>query len=302
MPKPVKKKGAETIRFGVDPLGEGKRLRRFGSLVIVQGADADIGRHVVCDRPITIGRDPEAELPLRDGSTSRIHCIVEMLPTGVYVVRDLGALNGTIVGGVRVQGPVSLTEGDKIFLGASVVKFTYVDELDQEFLAKVDEMVSTDALTGLSSRRKFDVTFEHAVDAAREGGTPLSVLVIDMDGLKAINDQHGHDLGGFAIVEVAQVLRERLAAHGEICRYGGDEFVAVLAGVDKPAALALAEAVRDAVTRRDMVKDGVVVRPTLSIGVAALPDDGDSPRALFRAADAALYRAKGAGKNQVVPA
>jgi two-component system, cell cycle response regulator len=303
MPKAPKRKAAETIKFGVDLVELDRTLRRRGSLVVVQGAEADLGIHVVCDRPIVMGRDPEVELPLRDGSASRRHCMVEREEeSGAYILRDLGSTNGTHVNGKRVDAMVKLSEGDKIFLGSSIVKFTYTDELDVEYLAKLDSMVSTDALTGLLSRRKFDAAFAVATESARAEGSPLAVLVMDMDGLKKINDTHGHEMGGFCIIQVAQAMREVLGGHGEICRYGGDEFVSFLPGTDKASANRLAEAVRDAVAQREFSKDGVTVHPTLSIGVSALPDDGDAPEHLFRAADSALYRAKAAGKNQVVPA
>jgi diguanylate cyclase (GGDEF)-like protein len=302
MPKAPKRKAAETIKFGIEPEFD-PTSRRRGSLVVVQGAEADLGTHVVCDRPIVMGRDPEVELPLRDGSASRRHCQVERDDAnGSFILRDLGSTNGTHVNGKRVDGTWQLSEGDKIFLGASIVKFTYTDELDVEYMAKVDNMVSTDALTGLLSRRKFDAAFRAAAETARGDGSPLSVLVMDMDGLKRINDTHGHEMGGFCIIQVAQAMREVLAAHGEICRYGGDEFVSFLPGTDKAAARKLAEAVRDAVARRNFEKDGITVSPTLSIGVSAQPDDGDTYETLFQAADRALYRAKAAGKNQVVPA
>jgi two-component system, cell cycle response regulator len=301
MPKAPKRKAAETIKFGIEVPDAERTERRWGSLVVVQGAEADLGTHVVCDRPIVMGRDPEVELPLRDGSASRRHCQVERDGNlGTYLLRDLGSTNGTHVNGKRVDGSVLLAEGDKIFLGSSVVKFTFTDELDVEYMAKLNGMVSTDALTGLLARRKFDAAFAAAADTARADGSPLACLVMDMDGLKRINDTHGHEMGGYCIITVAQVMREVLGPHGEICRYGGDEFVSFLPGSDKSAGQRLAEAVRDAVAHRAFVKDGITVAPTLSIGVSALGDDGDAPTQLFTAADRALYKAKAAGKNQVV--
>jgi diguanylate cyclase (GGDEF)-like protein len=298
MPKPAKRKVADTIRFNAE--GDDRSLRRFASLLVVQGAEADLGQHVRLDRPTTLGRDPDVELPLRDGSTSRRHCRVERDEvSGEFIVRDLGSTNGTKVNGARVDGTHLLAPGDKIFLGASVVKFHFTDDIDAEYHQKLDAMVGTDGLTGLLSRRRFDAAFAAAAEAARADGTALAVLVMDMDGLKQINDAHGHDVGGFAITEVARQIRAVLTGHGETCRYGGDEFVAFLPSHGKSEAVALAERIRDRVDGDGFARGGVVVRPTISIGVAAAPDDGDQAEALFRAADAALYRAKAAGKNQV---
>src|SRR5690349_8599389 len=106
MPKPPKRKGAETIKFGVEQAEPGRPKRRFASLVIVQGAEADLGVHVMCDGPIVIGRDPGAELPLRDGSCSRRHCQVERDPeTGFFMVSDLNSTNGVIVNGTKISQP-----------------------------------------------------------------------------------------------------------------------------------------------------------------------------------------------------
>jgi diguanylate cyclase (GGDEF)-like protein len=300
MPKPSKRKGAETIKFVADPPVFEREERRFASLLVVQGAEADLGLHVVCDRPIVLGRDPDVELPLRDGSTSRRHCVVERVgAAGRYLLRDLGSTNGTHVNGAKVEGELMLDEGDKIFLGASVVRFSYADRVDVEYHAKLDEMVGTDALTGLMSRRRFDAEFAAAVEVSKAEAAPLAVLVMDMDGLKRINDTHGHTMGGFAISEAAALIRAEVEGTGETCRYGGDEFVSFLRGKDKTEAVALAQRICDAVAQHRFEKDAIVVDPTISIGVSALPEDGASAAELFKVADQALYRAKGAGRNQV---
>jgi two-component system, cell cycle response regulator len=302
MPKRIDhRRPAETIEFSAEDVPDVERIaRRFAALLVVQGAEMDLGTHVVCDRPVTMGRDPDVELPLRDGSISRRHCRVERdHESARYVLHDLGSTNGTRVNGTRVSDKVPLAEGDKIFLGASVVKFGYADGFDVEYQAKLETLVNADALTGLLAKRKFDAAFQHEVQRARETGAALSVLVMDMDGLKQINDTHGHDMGGFAIAQVASLIRNVVHAHGPTCRFGGDEFISLLPIHDKVAASLLAEQVRDHVATHVFEKDGVQLNPTISIGVATFPDDGDTPEALFRTADRALYRAKAAGKNQV---
>lgn len=302
MPKRTEqRRAAETIKFSSQHEVDFTRTaRRFASLLVVQGAEADLGRHVVCDRPITLGRDPDVELSLRDGSISRRHCRIERdEETGRYLLSDCGSTNGTRVNGTRVVEPVPLAEGDKIFLGASVVRFSYADGFDVEYHAKLESLVSTDALTGLLSKRRFDVAFQEAVTRARLEGAPLSVLVMDMDGLKQINDTYGHEMGGHAIIEMAQILRSVLEGMGPICRFGGDEFISFLPHHDKASACQTAERICEEVRSHVFEKNGIRVHPTISIGVASLPDDGDTVEELFRRADAALYRAKGAGKNQV---
>ena len=272
---------------------------RFAMLLVVQGAEMDLGTQVLCDDPVIIGRDTDIELPLRDGSISRRHCRVSRAEDGSYILEDLGSTNGTRLNGQRLQNHATLVEGDKIFLGATIVKFGYSDELDARYHARLETMAATDALTGLLSSRKFDAAFAHAVAEARESGAPLGVIVMDLDGLKQVNDRHGHQMGGYTFISVAQILAPRFAGRGQVCRFGGDEFAAFVPGRDRQATAALAEEIRAAVENHKLERDGVCVRVTLSVGVAAHPDDGTTADELFRAADQALYRAKALGKNRV---
>src|SRR5437667_12187943 len=121
MPKQKEhRRAAETIKFSAEDVQDFTRTaRRHAALLVVQGAEVDLGTHVVCDRPVTLGRDPDVELPLRDGSISRRHCRIERDDeSGRYILHDLGSTNGTRVNGTRMTDPIPLAEGDKIFLGA----------------------------------------------------------------------------------------------------------------------------------------------------------------------------------------
>jgi diguanylate cyclase (GGDEF)-like protein len=301
--KKSSRKVAETLRVASLPSQEELTGERVGSLLVVQGAEADLGRHILCDRPITIGRDEEVELSLADGSTSRQHCRVERLDSGHYILVDLDSTNGTSLNGRPVEGSHPLTPGDKIFLGGSVVRFAYADGVDVQYQSRVSELVTTDGLTGLMSRRAYQAQFEVMAERARAENAQLSLLVIDMDGLKKINDTHGHEMGGHAIVEAAHLIEPVLEAGGGIvARFGGDEFVAAFPGTTVERAAELAEEARAAVENAHIVRDGVVLQPTLSIGVAAFPTHVDDPDALFSVADRALYRAKRTGRNRVTVA
>jgi diguanylate cyclase (GGDEF)-like protein len=288
---------AKTIEFRDDAAGTSQG-ERFAALTVVQGAEVDLGAQVVCDGSVTIGRDDDIELPLRDGSISRRHCRVAE-EGGRWLLYDLGSTNGTKLNGTRVGDPVPLSDGDKIFLGATVVKFGFVDELDARYQAWLESMAATDALTGLLSTRKFDAAFRLAIEEARDAGGTVAVLVMDMDGLKQINDAHGHHMGGFILAEVAAILRQAIGGRGDLCRFGGDEFMCYMPGHDHEQARQVAEAAREAVAGHRFELDGVAVTTTISIGIATFPEDGDSGDAVFKAADRALYRAKTEGRNRV---
>src|SRR5690606_28103277 len=192
---------------------------------------------------------------------SRAHCSVERDPdTGHYVLVDLGSTNGTLVNGIRVRGRVPLTAGDKIFLGASVIRFSYSDAFDVEFHSRLEEMVSTDPLTGMASKRQYDAIFDALLERAIAEESRLAVMVMDMDGLKQVNDVHGHEMGSFAIAQVGKILREELEGHGHVARFGGDEFVACIPGLGEDEVRALAEAIRARIARHTFVKDGVAIQ------------------------------------------
>src|SRR5262249_29943448 len=157
---------------------------------------------------------------------------------------------------------------------------------------RVERMVGTDDLTGLEAKRRFDAAYKLATRAAVESGRPLAVLMMDMDGVKPINDTHGHHMGAYAISEVGKLIDEVVKAEARSCRFGGDEFMAFLPGADRERACELGERIRARVEAHRFERDGIVVRPTISVGVAVLPADGTSAEEVSRRADEALYRAK----------
>lgn len=155
----------------------------------------------------------------------------------------------------------------------------------------------TDALTQLVNRRAFDETVEREFDRRRKSHVAIALLVADVDHFKQVNDRHGHAYGDKVLRRIADVLRECVDGRDMVGRYGGEEFAVLFPGLDASAAAARAELMRQAVQER--VGDHSPV--TISIGVASTDDGGiDSPNALFRAADEALYRAKDRGRNRVV--
>jgi diguanylate cyclase (GGDEF)-like protein len=272
--------------------------RKQPALVVLQGSESDLGSHVLVDRPITLGRDPKVELPLQDDGISRRHCRIRP-EADFFVVEDLRSTNGTLLNGKLLEAPERLRPGDRIYLGGCVVKFTDADAVEVGFHAHMDALVGKDDLTGLIAKRRFDAAYVRAFDEARSLRSPLAVMMLDLDGLKQINDTHGHPVGAYTISEVGRVIGRLVSPEGAACRFGGDEFAAFLPGRTRARARQLAEEIRQAVITHRFEKDGVVVHPTISIGVSAFPIDGRTPEVLLRRADEALYRAKKGGRDRV---
>jgi diguanylate cyclase (GGDEF)-like protein/PAS domain S-box-containing protein len=158
---------------------------------------------------------------------------------------------------------------------------------------------TTDALTGLYNRRFLDATLNAEFVRSERSLVPLSVLMMDIDHFKKFNDTHGHDQGDRVLQMVARVMREQVRSFDFPCRYGGEEYVAILPGMSSDAACQVAEAIRIKVAETEV--DGLHVQ--LSIGVATFPGIAAAKsEALIEAADAALYRAKETGRNRVTVA
>ena len=160
-------------------------------------------------------------------------------------------------------------------------------------------LAMTDALTGTANRRSLERSGQIAVDDARTRGLPVSVLTLDIDHFKPINDRHGHAVGDEVLRRVATVCQQALRQFDRLGRIGGEEFVAVLPRTPMLAAEPVAERLREAVQGLDLSNVAPELKVTVSIGVAEYRADDDDFSALLKRADAALYRAKADGRNRV---
>ncbi len=162
------------------------------------------------------------------------------------------------------------------------------------------EMAMKDMLTGLSNRRAISEDLGQAVARAQRQGLLLSVLLIDIDHFKRINDGYGHQAGDAVLRFVAQTLRDRMRAQDQIGRFGGEEFLLVLPDTGLDGALTLAEALRDAVAKTPAQWGVHPIAATISVGVrGGLVTGADTTESLVASADAAMYRAKQGGRNRV---
>lgn len=163
----------------------------------------------------------------------------------------------------------------------------------------ISRLARTDELTGLHNRRSFNEIFSLALSAARRHGHPLSLISIDLDHFKAVNDNFGHSVGDLVLKEFADLLQEMVRDEDVAVRWGGEEFLILLSHTACEAASALAERIRRSFEQNPGIASPLAM--TASFGVAQL-QDGDHEDALIRRVDDALYRAKYEGRNRVVTA
>ncbi|MBA3455073.1 MAG: sensor domain-containing diguanylate cyclase, partial [Deltaproteobacteria bacterium] len=169
--------------------------------------------------------------------------------------------------------------------------------------AHLYELAMIDGLTGLFMRRYFDARIEEEVERSKRYGTPFSVLMMDVDDFKKLNDEHGHLIGDRVLRQIANTVKAQLRGVDTAARYGGEEIAVILPRSDMVASYNVGERIRAAIAELRVTTDSeppMVLSVTASFGVAAYPEskakDGED---LIRRADRALYRAKKTGKNRV---
>ncbi len=164
---------------------------------------------------------------------------------------------------------------------------------------KLEELAYTDPLTGLSNRRLFLEEARRMIEYSRRYGEPLSLLMMDIDNFKNINDEYGHDVGDLTLKKLAEVIKRNIRGSDIAARFGGEEFVVLLPRTDEKGAELVAERIRRDFKKDPVRVDGREITTTVSIGVAEI-ENGENLEELIKKADTALYRAKRTGKDKVV--
>jgi diguanylate cyclase (GGDEF)-like protein len=326
---------AETIRRVGDALATGLDRDGVVALAVRQAVDAcaaEAGRAL----PLHHGAFSTYAVGPVDGELQRV---IESAERDVFAIRaDVGQeLLGALEGDERAErtrravsshngdahalsiGLRSLVDGPEYLGAVSIARrgapFTREAEELLEYLAgqavvsienaslheTVEQQAVTDELTGLANVRAFVSTLDREIERSRRFDTPLGLVMLDIDDFKLVNDSYGHQQGDEVLALVAGVMRDMSRDLDTPARYGGEELAVVLPQTDAAGAVQLAERMREAVAALEVprVGGGDAIRITASFGVASLPESAFDRSALIAAADAALYRAKRAGKNRV---
>lgn len=247
-----------------------------------------------------MGRASDALVSLDDQGVSRRHA--RILPTeGGFFIEDLESTNGTFVAGVRV-GSRELRSGDRIQLGPSVVlRYALIDSAEEALQRRLYESSTRDALTGAYNRAFLAERLVAEIAHARRHKAELALLMLDLDGFKAVNDKHGHLAGDAVLRAVSSRFARLVRVEDIVARYGGEEFVMLLRATPLDGATRLAERLREAVAAERVETSGATLSVTVSIGVATLAEIAPEHGAveLLALADGRLYQAKVSGRNRV---
>jgi len=268
-------------------------------LIVLAGSSVGEMYKITAESTV-IGRGQQADIQVIDEGISRRHAEI-MHVGGEIVIRDLGSTNGTYCNGDRISEH-HLTDGDKIQVGSTtILKFTFHDSLDESFQRQMYESALRDGLTKIFNKKYFLDRLESEFAYAVRHRTPLSLVMFDIDHFKRINDTHGHLAGDYALSTLAKVVSDTIRQEDVFARYGGEEFAVICRGIDLTGAVAFGERIRRCVDAQAFIYNGVDIKVTVSVGVAAVPEVGmKEPQELIGAADDALYQAKRQGRNRVV--
>jgi diguanylate cyclase (GGDEF)-like protein len=249
----------------------------------------------------TLGRSTDADIRLDDEGVSRFHSKIVRAPDGNVQLLDLESTNGTYVNGARI-GEFGLSDGDRIQVGSvTILKFSYQDSLEEQFQQQLYESATRDPLTQAYNKRFFTEQLEKDFSHASRHGLRLSLLMLDVDHFKRVNDGHGHPAGDHVLQRMAATVMGSLRTEDAFCRVGGEEFAVLVRDGDEGEAAYLGERLRSLVEQTQFVYGGATLPVTVSVGVAELePDRHTEAGMLVADADRCLYDAKRAGRNCVV--
>ena len=251
------------------------------------------------DGETIVGRNPDCAIPLDFNGVSRKHFKV-IINAGSSTLQDLGSSNGTYLNTSKIEGAVELSKGDTVKLGSIALKYLPKGDTERLTYDKLQREANTDGLTGCYNKTYFNNKLDLEVKKSKLTGSPLSLIIFDLDHFKHLNDNYGHDAGDYVLKEKAQLLRDNgIRKQDVFARYGGEEFVVLLPNTNLKQAFEIAERLRKLVESHEFIYDGQRLPVTASIGVADYRQGVNTGTDLFKRADSAVYKSKEGGRNQV---
>lgn len=298
--KPKKKKSEsidQTIITSISGV-VGKKKPKRGYLFFLAGPL--LGKFFPLQEGTTIiGRSPNADIAINDSRVSRKHLEVTVDRENVKI-KDLGSTNGTFVNGEKIS-IYKLKADDKIQISpASIFKFSLADEDEKVAINELYELGVIDPLTNVYNKRYFIDRLKEEFSHSKRLKIPLSLMMIDIDFFKKINDTYGHLAGDHVLTKLAKIFQAMTRHEDIVARYGGEEFVIILRSTGEEGTHLLAERIRSAVQGTSVNFDGNEIKLSISVGIATQSEKVifDDPEKFIAEADRCLYYSKEHGRNR----
>ncbi len=256
-------------------------------------------RYTLSDTPLVLGRGGDCDIRINDHSVSRRHARIQPGADGYYAV-DLQSTNGTYVNDVPAS-MCKLKDGDYLRDGNCIYRFLIGGNVEAEYHEEIYRLTIIDALTDIHNKRYFMEFLDRELSRSGRYDRPLSLVIIDIDRFREVNEQMGHLGGDFTLREIAARIKGNIRKEELFSRYGGEEFAIVLPETPQEGAVRLSERILRVVGSEPFVYEGKPYHVTISAGVTTTTGEKDvTPSELIRRADEKLYQAKRDGRNRVV--
>jgi len=263
---------------------------------VIQGKDK--GKIFPFTSSVTIGRGKDAAFIINDEQVSRIHTRVT-LKANTFIIEDMGSTNGTHIEGNRIE-KFTAVSGSIIHLGESKLVLSFKSEAQIDTEKELYKAATTDALTEISNRLWFMKRADEEIVYAQNKGLSLTMIMLDIDFFKKVNDTYGHQAGDYVLKQTAAILLKHKRKNDLLGRYGGEEFILLLKDLSTEESVLISERICQAIESAKFVYNDHNIPITISLGVCTMQDDNVLDLAnCILIADELLYKAKKNGRNKV---
>jgi diguanylate cyclase (GGDEF)-like protein len=282
------------------PRQGGRDALTESSPVLLQYDGASSGkRFVLSEASVIIGRKADrAQIWIDDASISREHCRIDFDGQRAFAT-DLESTNHTFINDVEITGPAELVHSDMLRVGDIKLRYFSHGGADHLLFDKIYRMAVTDRMLDVFRKDYVQEKIDEEFRIARARNTPLSLLMLDLDKFKSVNDTYGHDAGDLVLRAVADAIKPIVRRHETFGRFGGEEFVLLLPHASLEDATRVAERVRETIQGTTIAYLETTIPVTVSVGVATLTPDMATAADLLKMSDTMVYKAKDGGRNRV---